>query len=588
MGFFARRREKRAAKKAGRGMSDVDGRERSTETNGTRGTPGAGSGLDVERGLEDWFERESPMNSGRESRHAKSLRRRSEDLQRRLDSLGVSVSTKGLVNEAVENVIAVADDAYSEGKGTWELGVYRTLYQSVRRLLVEREDGASNALPNADADILQAINKTVTMVDALLLKLHGKTKASKQAVDLLDPIAQGFVTQFFQEQTIQPVVLAQQMVQVSLAIRHDSSHLRTSLSWGRQSSQKSLQSSITSDSSYATLLQSETFITSWRNFDVLEFATRCDAEEASVGPLEKLSMELFEHFDLFKTLPLKRSSVKRFLADIEVSYRDNDYHNGVHAADVTQAAAYFIESSLQDQIEPIHIFALLLSAVVHDVGHPGLNNAYLVARQTDVAERWNNVSVNENGHLYTANTLLKQYDVLKDFADDDRVLVLKLLQKMVLCTDMEVHADLVKKVIEAVEREFDKEAGLLKPVKEWGEVWIPLAFALHCADISNPARPYDLALYWANAIVEEFFKQGDLQRGFQMSVPGFMDRRLASPAGTQSSQLGFIKVIVKPSLELLDSYMPQAAAELLSHIETNIERYEDDVNKALMMDTRTV
>ncbi|OUS43912.1 cyclic GMP phosphodiesterase [Ostreococcus tauri] len=528
------------------------------------------------------------MNSGSESLHAKSLRRRSEDLQRRLESLGVSVSTKGLVNEAVENVIAVADDAYSEGKGTWELGVYRTLHQSVRRLLVERKDGASNALPNADADILQAINKTVTMVDALLLKLHGKTKASKQAVDLLDPIAQGFVTQFFQEQTIQPVVLAQQMVQVSLAIRHDSSHLRTSLSWGRQSSQKSLQSSITSDSSYATPLQSETFITSWRNFDVLEFATRCDAEEASVGPLEKLSMELFEHFDLFKTLPLKRSSVKRFLADIEVSYRDNDYHNGVHAADVTQAAAYFIESSLQDQIEPIHIFALLLSAVVHDVGHPGLNNAYLVARQTDVAERWNNVSVNENGHLYTANTLLKQYDVLKDFADDDRVLVLKLLQKMVLCTDMEVHADLVKKVIEAVEREFDKEAGLLKPVKEWGEVWIPLAFALHCADISNPARPYDLALYWANAIVEEFFKQGDLQRGFQMSVPGFMDRRLASPAGTQSSQLGFIKVIVKPSLELLDSYMPQAAAELLSHIETNIERYEDDVNKALMIDTRTV
>ena len=492
------------------------------------------------------------------------------------------------MNEAVENVIAVADDAYSEGKGTWELGVYRTLHQSVRRLLVEREDGASNALPNADADILQAINKTVTMVDALLLKLHGKTKASKQAVDLLDPIAQGFVTQFFQEQTIQPVVLAQQMVQVSLAIRHDSSHLRTSVSWGRQSSQKSLQSSITSDSFDATPLQSETFITSWRNFDVLEFATRCDAEEASVGPLEKLSMELFEHFDLFKTLPLKRSSVKRFLADIDVSYRDNDYHNGVHAADVTQAAAYFIESSLQDQIEPIHIFALLLSAVVHDVGHPGLNNAYLVARQTDVAERWNNVRVNENGHLYTANTLLKQYDVLKDFADDDRVLVLKLLQKMVLCTDMEVHADLVKKVIEAVEREFDKEAGLLKPVKEWGEVWIPLAFALHCADISNPARPYDLALYWANAIVEEFFKQGDLQRGFQMSVPGFMDRRLASPAGTQSSQLGFIKVIVKPSLELLDSYMPQAAAELLSHIETNIERYEDDVNKALMMDTRTV
>lgn len=149
---------------------------------------------------------------------------------------------------------------------------------------------------------------------------------------------------------------------------------------------------------------------------------------------------------------------------------------------------------------------------------------------------------------------------------------------MILFTDMEFHAELVQRAMKCVADE--TVDGVLKPVKEWNEIWVPLAYILHCADISNPARPYDLALSWAVAVTDEFYKQGDRQRAMAMSVDGFMDRDLSGPGVTQSNQLGFIRFVVKPTLLVMQSFVPEAAKALLTNLEENIELYEADVAAA--------
>ena len=54
---------------------------------------------------------------------------------------------------------------------------------------------------------------------------------------------------------------------------------------------------------------------------------------------------------------------------------------------------------------------LLISSMVHDTDHPGVNNLYLVATRDRLALRYNDKSVLENHHIAVAfNTMLKSKD----------------------------------------------------------------------------------------------------------------------------------------------------------------------------------
>jgi hypothetical protein len=114
----------------------------------------------------------------------------------------------------------------------------------------------------------------------------------------------------------------------------------------------------------------------------------------------------------------------------------NGYHNFSHAVDVAQAIYSFLTSlqlvpplsilmddsgskwqrpasvegphALGTIIRPMDAFTLLIAAVGHDVGHPGLSNAYMVNAKTPVAQVYDN-SVLENFHTVTLIQMLQQH-----------------------------------------------------------------------------------------------------------------------------------------------------------------------------------
>ena len=47
---------------------------------------------------------------------------------------------------------------------------------------------------------------------------------------------------------------------------------------------------------------------------------------------------------------------------------------------------------------------------------------------------------------------------------------------------------------------------------------------LKCADVSNPAKPFDLYAEWTARIMEEFYLQGDIERAIGLAISRFMDR----------------------------------------------------------------
>ena len=51
---------------------------------------------------------------------------------------------------------------------------------------------------------------------------------------------------------------------------------------------------------------------------------------------------------------------------------------------------------------------------------------------------------------------------------------------------------------------------------------------VHCSDLSNPTKPLDIYRQWVDRIMEEFFRQGDLERESNMDISPMCDRHNAT------------------------------------------------------------
>ena len=133
------------------------------------------------------------------------------------------------------------------------------------------------------------------------------------------------------------------------------------------------------------------------------------------------------------------------------AYPPNPYHNFAHALEVTHAAIRLAAAaSPRAPLAPTERAALVLAALCHDVGHPGVNNAFLVATRADVARVYNDTSVLE------AASVARAYDVAARTPGGDIFAALsdtaawrdvrRLFIAAILHTDMTHHFPMVSKV----------------------------------------------------------------------------------------------------------------------------------------------
>jgi hypothetical protein len=76
---------------------------------------------------------------------------------------------------------------------------------------------------------------------------------------------------------------------------------------------------------------------------------------------------------------------------------------------------------------------------------------------------------------------------------------------------------------------------------------------LHCADISNPYKPFHICASWADLVSQEFFTQGDKEKEGGMEISPMMDRHTSN---LFNMQMGFIEFVVSPLINSVVNLFP--------------------------------
>lgn len=172
------------------------------------------------------------------------------------------------------------------------------------------------------------------------------------------------------------------------------------------------------------------------------------------------------------------------LFTLEASYHQvNNFHNFRHAIDVMQATWQLCTHLLNNNA--LYTFLLCITAIGHDVGHPGANNQLLCNYNSSIAEEFNMTSVLENFHIQIFEQILVNHwpQLIKASKKN-----CSLISEAILATDMALHTNYVQ---------------MLKGKQEINDMAL-ICLIIKAADISNVTRPLVVSSKWAFLITLEF------------------------------------------------------------------------------------
>uniref|UniRef100_A0A8B9LMR4 Phosphodiesterase n=1 Tax=Astyanax mexicanus TaxID=7994 RepID=A0A8B9LMR4_ASTMX len=294
-------------------------------------------------------------------------------------------------------------------------------------------------------------------------------------------------------------------------------------------------------------------ITVLKHVDTWSFDVFALNEASGDHALKFIFYELLTRYDLINRFKIPISALVSFVEALEVGYskHKNPYHNLIHAADVTQTVHYLLLKSGMHWLTELEIFAMIFAAAVHDYEHTGTTNNFHIQTRSDAAILYNDRAVQENHHVSAAYRLLQDDDemnILYNLSKDDWRELRTLVVEMVLATDMSCHFQQIK----AMKNFLQQPEAIDKPKA--------LSLLLHTADISHPAKRWDLHHHWTTSLLEEFFRQGDKESDLGLPFSPLCDRKSTMVA---QSQIGFIDFIVEPTFTVLTDMTEKIVTPLI-------------------------
>lgn len=298
------------------------------------------------------------------------------------------------------------------------------------------------------------------------------------------------------------------------------------------------------------------------------------AECSNNHPLTTICYKIFRDRELCKTFKIPSKTLINFLLNLEDHYLKVPYHNSNHAADVTQSVhVLLLMPALEGVFSDLEVLAILFSAAIHDVDHPGVTNQYLINSSSELALMYNDESVLENHSLAVAFKLLQDENcnIFSSLNKKQLVSLRKMAIDMVLATDMSKHMNLLADLKTMVETKKVAGSGMVL-LDNYTERIQVLQNMVHCADLSNPTKPLEIYKRWVSLIMEEFFQQGDKERSQGMDISPMCDRHTAT---IEKSQVGFIDYIVHPLWETWGDLVHPDAQDILDTLEENRDWYQN-------------
>ena len=273
---------------------------------------------------------------------------------------------------------------------------------------------------------------------------------------------------------------------------------------------------------------------------------------------------------ILKTLGLLESNIislsklGSFLYSVSDNYKETTlYHNSLHGADVTHTlCTYFINANVEEICETtvLDLLGMIISAMGHDLGHPGYNNNFHVNACTDLALTYNDSSCLENYHTSLLFRILKEDEnnIFEKLSAQNYKTIRKRMISQILATDMANHGEvisLIKAKIRSCEEEGQKRFNLLSGNEKakYDEQQILLNYLIHSADLGHNTKKFEISIQWVELLSNEFWMQGDIERKKGIQISFLCDR---NKIDVPISQVGFIKGFIITTFDCLVSMFP--------------------------------
>ena len=301
------------------------------------------------------------------------------------------------------------------------------------------------------------------------------------------------------------------------------------------------------------------------DFDIFEFKEAVEENELFV-----ISSYLMQKHNLFENCNVDPEKYFQFIKRIQDHYNPNsiEYHNKTHGADVCQTSYFFLEGCtfrMIGNLSDFEMMAIIVSTWCHDFEHPGFNNFFLVESKSPWAIEYNDKSPLENHHIAATFKIAAESDfnIFKYIDEDEYKIMRKNMIEIVLATDAAHHFNELSK--------FKSRVGADDFTPDGDDKLMVIKMMVHLADISNPVKPFNLALTWTGLLYDEFFKQGDQEDQAGRNISFLMDRKTVNIA---SSSIGFCNMLVLPAYEALAQVIPEADI-WLQNLESNISKWTE-------------
>ena len=285
--------------------------------------------------------------------------------------------------------------------------------------------------------------------------------------------------------------------------------------------------------------------------------------------LPHFGFRVFHKYSLLDKFSIPETNFFELMNKIHRSFYDKSvFHCPMYTAQVSHNFYYFIKKGeITKYISDLIIMAGFIASLIHDVGHPGVTNFFLISSKHSKAIRYNDKSVLENHHLAMGFKLLldPQNDIFESLSEAQSWSVRQIIIKMVLSTDIANHFEIVSSL--NANKDFPEDT---KEDKQ-----IIMNYLLYAADHSIPWLPTMFYIKWMAEQMEEFYQQGDVERKLGYQITPFFDRTTWNPFVFQR---GYIEVIVRPVYQELSNFLPFIKEEIIQNF---LEKNEEIINQKI-------
>ena len=269
--------------------------------------------------------------------------------------------------------------------------------------------------------------------------------------------------------------------------------------------------------------------------------------------------------------------LESFLRTVSDNYKITTlYHNCLHGADITQSLfVFFLNSNIEEMCETtvLDLLGLFLSALGHDLGHPGLNNGYHINAGTELGITYNDKSCLENFHSSYLFRILKkdENNIFEKFSVQNYKTIRKRMVAQILATDMAYHSEIMSSIRANIKTNKSQERFIFlsgNDKTKFDEQQLLLNVLIHLADLGHNCKKFHISSVWIKLLSEEFWMQGDKEREKGLPISFLCDR---NNVDIPSSQIGFLKGFILPSYDCL--------IEMFPSLKFAIDNAEDNLKK---------